>query len=66
MKRYFFVWAAILAISGNVFAEAKLFSVTVKRVMGEYESRDELREYAKISSNSGQKSLFIVFETVFI
>jgi tetratricopeptide (TPR) repeat protein len=31
-------------------AEPKVFSVTVKRVMGEYESRDELREYATLEA----------------
>ncbi|MBC8276898.1 MAG: tetratricopeptide repeat protein [FCB group bacterium] len=48
--RIFFVGVALLAIGGSSLAEPKVFSVTVKRVMGEYESRDELREFATLEA----------------
>ena len=48
--RVFFVCIALLPIIGSAKAEPKVFSVTVKRVMGEYESRDELRELATLEA----------------
>ena len=40
--------SSILTI--NALAEVKTFSVTVKRIMGEHESRDELREFATLEA----------------
>jgi len=48
--RILLVIIALVLCSGNSIAEPKVFSVTVKRVMGEYESRDELREYATLGA----------------
>ena len=48
--RYFFIFIALLSFISSSWAEPKVFSVTVKRVMGEHESRDELREFATLEA----------------
>ena len=49
LRDYLFI-AVLFAMAIGAGAEPKVFSVTVKRVMGEYESRDELREFATLEA----------------
>ena len=48
--RIFLVIVLIFTVISSSWAEPKVFSVTVKRVMGEHESRDELREFATLEA----------------